>query len=74
MRIHVDMDLCQSHGQCVFASPEVFSFDDDDNLVHAQTPDETLRDAVVRAAAACPVRAIRIDGPERGDASGEAVA
>ncbi|MGP3927206.1 ferredoxin [Streptomyces sp. 8N616] len=74
MRIHVDMDLCQSHGQCVFAASEVFSFDDDDNLVHAETADESLRDALVKAAAACPVRAIRIDGQAHDDATGEAVA
>jgi ferredoxin len=59
MRISVDRDLCQSHGQCVFAAPEVFSFDDD-NLVYAHTAEESVRDAVVKAAAACPVQAIRI--------------
>ncbi len=32
MRITVDMDVCQSHGQCVFAAPESFSFDDDEYL------------------------------------------
>ncbi|GAA1118735.1 ferredoxin [Nocardiopsis composta] len=74
MRIHVDMDLCQSHGQCAFAAPEVFSFDGDDNLVHAETAGESLRDALERAAAACPVRAIRIDGPAHEAATGEPVA
>lgn len=60
MRIHVDMDLCQSHGQCVFAAPELFSFVDDDNLVYAETADEGLRGALERSAAACPMRAIRV--------------
>ncbi|NIH87096.1 ferredoxin [Amycolatopsis granulosa] len=60
MKIQVDMDLCESHGQCVFAAPAIFSFDDDDILVHAETADESLRDAVEKAAAACPVRAIRV--------------
>ncbi|MEV0054962.1 ferredoxin [Saccharopolyspora shandongensis] len=61
MEIHVDMALCQSHGQCVFAAPEVFSFDEDDRLVYATSPDEGLQAAVAQAAGACPVRAIHID-------------
>ncbi|MEY7974727.1 ferredoxin, partial [Saccharomonospora xinjiangensis] len=59
MRIHVDMTLCESHGQCVFAAPEVFSFDDD-RLVHADTAPPELLDRVKAAAASCPVRAITI--------------
>lgn len=37
VHITVDMNLCESHGQCVFAAPEVFSFDDD-YLVHDAEP------------------------------------
>ncbi len=62
MRIHVDMNLCESHGQCVFAAPEVFSFDDDDRLVHAATAPDDLLDRVTAAAASCPVRAITVTG------------
>ncbi|MEU5851358.1 ferredoxin [Saccharopolyspora shandongensis] len=61
MEIHVDMALCQSHGQCVFAAPEVFSFDEEDRLVYVTSADEDLRAAVSQAAGACPVRAIHID-------------
>ncbi|MDR3081139.1 MAG: ferredoxin [Streptomyces sp.] len=60
MNIKVDMDLCDSHGQCVFAAPEVFSFDEDDYLVYDATPDDSHREAVLKAVAACPVRAIQI--------------
>ncbi|EHR61615.1 ferredoxin [Saccharomonospora cyanea] len=60
MRIHVDMNLCESHGQCVFAAPEVFSFDDDDRLVHADTAPADLLGRVTAAAASCPVRAITV--------------
>ncbi|WEH39221.1 ferredoxin [Streptomyces sp. AM 2-1-1] len=60
MQISVDMNLCESHGQCVFAAPEVFSFDDEDYLVHDATPDDALREKVEKAAAACPVRAITV--------------
>ncbi|GGT47911.1 ferredoxin [Streptomyces kurssanovii] len=62
MKITVDMSLCESHGQCVFAAPEVFSFDEDDHLVHDAEPDDALRAKVVDAVAVCPVRAIGIEG------------
>jgi ferredoxin len=60
VQITVDMDLCESHGQCVFAAPEVFSFDDDDYLVYDAAPPEALREKVETAVASCPVRAIKI--------------
>ncbi|MFD1828374.1 MULTISPECIES: ferredoxin [Streptomyces] len=62
MRIHVDMNRCESHGQCVFAAPDHFSFDEDDNLlVREEVPeDEDVRAAVREAAAACPVRAVSL--------------
>ncbi|MFI5801248.1 ferredoxin [Streptomyces sp. NPDC051561] len=60
MQITVDMNLCESHGQCVFAAPQVFSFDDEDYLLHDVSPAEDLRDAVEKAASACPVRAITL--------------
>lgn len=62
MQISVDLDLCQSHGQCVFAAPEVFAFDDEDFLLYEPTPDDALRAGVERAATVCPARAITL-GP-----------
>ncbi|MGY1453763.1 ferredoxin [Streptomyces sp. SS8] len=68
MRIHVDMNRCESHGQCVFAAPDHFSFDEDDNLlvVEEVPEDEAVRAAVRDAAAACPVRAITLHTGEAG--------
>ncbi|NYS19029.1 ferredoxin [Streptomyces sp. DSS69] len=60
MRITVDLDLCESHGSCVFAAPEIFSFDDDDFLLYEATPDEGLREVAEKAAVSCPVRAITV--------------
>jgi ferredoxin len=60
VKIEIDMDLCDSHGQCVFAAPEVFSFDENDYVVYDATPDDTQHEAVARAIATCPVRAIRM--------------
>lgn len=62
--IDVDMNLCESHGQCVFAAPDIFCFDDDDVLQYNPTPDPARWDDVVLAAASCPVRAIRYSRAE----------
>ncbi|WP_306323845.1 MULTISPECIES: ferredoxin [unclassified Streptomyces] len=65
MQITVDMDRCESHGQCVFAAPEVFAFDDDDFLTYDATPADGLRAAAEKAAAVCPVRAITVSAGAR---------
>ncbi|WP_435120429.1 ferredoxin [Amycolatopsis thermoflava] len=62
MQVHVDLAVCQSHGQCVFGAPDLFSFDDDDQLRYSPSPPEERRADVIRAASACPVRAITV-GP-----------
>ncbi|MEV0143744.1 MULTISPECIES: ferredoxin [unclassified Nonomuraea] len=61
MRVRVDMTLCQTHAQCVFAAPEVFALDDDDELVYEAAPADALQRAVEEAARACPVQAIVLD-------------
>lgn len=63
MRVVVDPNLCADHGQCVFAAPDVFRFDDDGKLAYeAGELDEGLRDAVTEAMDVCPVQAITITG------------
>ncbi|TYB69261.1 ferredoxin [Nonomuraea sp. PA05] len=61
MRVRVDLTLCQTHAQCVFAAPEVFSLDDDDELLYDATPADASWPAVEEAARACPVQAISLD-------------
>ncbi len=61
MKVVVDMNKCQDHGQCVFAAPDVFSMDGDGHLVFVADPDDTLRDDVEEAADVCPLQAIRIE-------------
>jgi ferredoxin len=60
MQIDVDRDVCEIHAQCVFAAPEVFELDEDDELVYDPAPDARHDDAVRRAELACPVQAIRL--------------
>ena len=61
--VRVDRDVCQDHGQCVFAAPQVFELDEEGKLVVLQEEvDESLRDVVEEAADVCPVQAITIEG------------
>ena len=60
MRLVVDLNRCQSYGQCVFAAPTVFRWHGEESLEYAYGPDEALRPQVERAAAACPVQAISL--------------
>lgn len=61
MKVVVDMNKCQDHGQCVFAAPDVFSLDDAGHLAYVADPDDELRDEVEEAADVCPLQAIRIE-------------
>ncbi len=63
IKVVVDRDVCQNHGQCVFAAPQVFELDEDGELVVLQEEvDESLRDDVEEATDVCPVQAITIEG------------
>jgi ferredoxin len=64
LKVTVDLDLCQAHGDCVMAAPEVFDIGDDDDVVSVlnSEPGEDLRAKVERAASDCPVSAITIEG------------
>lgn len=61
MRVTVDYNLCDSHGECMTAAPEVFEIRDDDKLyVLDENPGDALRDKVVAAARRCPKLAIEL--------------
>ena len=55
----MDLTRCQGYGQCAFLAPEVFRMRGHEALM--DDPDEGQREGVLRAAAACPVQAIRVD-------------
>jgi len=61
MRLVVDLTRCQGYGQCAFLAPEVFRMRGHEALMDDPEPDEGQREGVLRAAAACPVQAIRVD-------------
>jgi ferredoxin len=60
MKVHVDMNLCQSHGECVIPAPDVFDLGDDDVLVWKEDVPEERRAAVEAAINACPMMAISL--------------
>ncbi len=62
MRVTVDYDLCEGHGQCLLAAPDVFDIPDgaEQVVVLEADPPEAERDRVIRAAAMCPAQAIQI--------------
>jgi NADPH-dependent 2,4-dienoyl-CoA reductase/sulfur reductase-like enzyme/ferredoxin len=69
MRLVVDLTRCQGYAQCAFAAPDVFRMHGDEALWYDPEPAESQREQVLRAADACPVQALRVDGMQPGDAS-----
>jgi NADPH-dependent 2,4-dienoyl-CoA reductase/sulfur reductase-like enzyme/ferredoxin len=68
MRVAVDLTKCQGYAQCAFGAPAVFTMHGDEALLYDPDPDDTQRERILRAAAACPVQAIvveRADGQPR---------
>ncbi|MEJ8279438.1 ferredoxin [Pseudonocardia spirodelae] len=63
MKITVDFPLCESHGDCVVAAPQVFDLGEEDDVVRVldENPGEEHRAAVEHAARMCPLAAIRIE-------------
>jgi ferredoxin len=64
MKITVDFDHCEVHGDCVVAAPEVFDIGDDSDVVQLldSDPSEELRPKVEAAVRMCPVAAIKLAG------------
>ena len=60
VRITVDREICDLHGQCVFAAPELFRFRDDGELEHEEEAGEELVAAARRARSLCPTSAIEL--------------
>ena len=62
MKVVVDMNVCNLHGLCVETAPEVFKIGDNGVLhVLNESPPESLRAKVEKAARECPTGAISIE-------------
>jgi ferredoxin len=62
MKISVDRDLCESHGQCEFVAEKVFRMDDDGVIHFREEVPEEQREEVELAAQVCPTLAITVSG------------
>jgi ferredoxin len=63
VRVIVDLDVCQAHGECVRLAPDLFALDADLVLSwQHEVPSQRLAD-VEQAATQCPTGAIRVEGP-----------
>lgn len=64
MRLVVDLNKCQGYAQCAFLAPDVFALHGDESLLYDPRAEESQREKLARAVAACPVQAITADGLE----------
>ena len=60
MKIHVDRDVCDLHGQCVFAAPDLFRFDEQGELEYVEEVPARQEAKARTAAGVCPTGAIEI--------------
>ena len=63
MKVKVDFDVCEGHGTCVDACPEVFQIGDEDDVVRIldeEPSDPDVQEKARRAEGVCPVGAIEI--------------
>ncbi len=61
MKVTVDMTMCQDHGQCAIAAPEVFQINAEGHLEYDGNPSDDQRDYCEEAADVCPVQAITVE-------------
>jgi ferredoxin len=60
IRIEVDLDACQSYGQCVFEAEDIFQLDDNGKLHYTKEVSDDRLDEVESAMDVCPMQAISI--------------
>jgi ferredoxin len=67
MKVIADLQLCQGHGMCEDAAPEIFRVveSEDGTYSHVEildpTPGEAMRERVEAAVRFCPNRALSIE-------------
>jgi ferredoxin len=61
IRLVVDLNRCEAYAQCCFLAPSVFELHGEEALWYDPEPGNAERERVLRAAASCPVQAIRVE-------------
>src|SRR5258707_7679508 len=69
MRLVVDLTRCQGYAQVALAAHDVIRMHGDEAQWYDPEPDDSRREQVLGAAAACPVQAMRVEGQYLRDAS-----
>ncbi|GAB3132757.1 ferredoxin [Marisediminicola antarctica] len=64
MKVYVDRNLCDNHGQCAISAPAVFRINSEGILEYEDDVDGSLRNDVEDAIDVCPVQAIFIRDDE----------
>lgn len=64
MKVLFDRDVCEGHGECVVAAPDIFELDDtgDKAVLLQPEPSEELRDQAIKAVKICPIAALQLEG------------
>jgi len=65
-KVTFDPAKCQGYANCIIEAPELFDFDEDENvaiLLEAH-PDESLREHAKAAERGCPAHAIGVEDEE----------
>lgn len=62
MKVNIDLNLCQSNGECVAVAPDIFQLDENDYIVWKEEVDESRRADMEAAVNACPTTAISLEG------------
>jgi ferredoxin len=61
VKVVVDRTVCSSYGVCIETVPDVFSFDDQNELIIAASVPQELEAKVRFACESCPTQALRIE-------------
>ena len=61
MRIVFDLNRCLGYAQCIPLAPDVLKLHGEEGVMYDPNPDDSQRQRVMRAAASCPVQAIKVD-------------
>lgn len=63
LKVKVDREKCVGAGQCVMAAPDVFDQQEEDGIVILldESPDESRRAKVAKAARLCPAKVIEVE-------------
>ncbi|NDK32173.1 ferredoxin [Nesterenkonia haasae] len=64
MKIWVDRNICDNHGQCAIAAPDNFTMDDDGVLQYKEDFSDDELEYIEDAIDVCPVQAIFLKGEQ----------